>query len=301
MTEPQPGILDPVPALARYMVWSQPAADASRQDLGAALQRLATLVDGRQVVLGLGLRAVQALGAQIDGLHELPADVPGTLHPAVCTPAALWCWLRGADGDDSGSLLHLGRRIEHALAPALRLPMVVDAFRHREGRDLTGYEDGTENPTDDHARAVALVQGRGSGLDGSSFVAVQQWVHNFDRFEAMPADQQDASIGRRRSDNEELDHAPASAHVRRTAQEDFSPEAFSLRRSMPWAQDSRAGLMFVSFGHSLDAFETQWRRMLGADDGVADALFGFTRPVTGLSAWCPPLHAGRADLRALRL
>jgi putative iron-dependent peroxidase len=30
------------------------------------------------------------------------------------------------------------------------------------------------------------------------------------------------------------------------------------------------GLMFAAFGHSLDAFEAQWRRMLGLEDGVSD-------------------------------
>ena len=49
---------------------------------------------------------------------------------------------------------------------------------------------------------------------------------------AMSRKQQDHSIGRRKSDNQELGNAPASAHVKRTAQESFFPEAFVLRRSM---------------------------------------------------------------------
>jgi putative iron-dependent peroxidase len=112
---------------------------------------------------------------------------------------------------------------------------------------------------------------------------------------------QDASIGRRRSDNVELDDAPDSAHVRRTAQEDFSPEAFVLRRSMPWIDADHAGLMFVAFGASLAPFEAQLRRMSGAEDGVVDALFRFTRPVSGANYWCPPMKAGQLDLRAVGL
>ncbi|HPO21154.1 MAG TPA: Dyp-type peroxidase, partial [Rubrivivax sp.] len=121
------------------------------------------------------------------------------------------------------------------------------------------------------------------------------------RLEAMSRRQQDDAIGRRRSDNAELDDAPASAHVKRTAQESFEPEAFLLRRSMPWCDGLRSGLMFVAFGKSFDAFEVQLQRMLGADDGIADALFGFTRPVSGAYYWCPPLRDGRLDLRALGL
>jgi putative iron-dependent peroxidase len=136
-------------------------------------------------------------------------------------------------------------------------------------------------------------------LGGASFVAVQQWVHDLDKFAAIPRKQQDHAIGRRKSDNEEIGNAPPSAHVKRTGQESFSPEAFVLRRSMPWADATRAGLVFVAFGKSLDAFEAQLKRMVGAEDGTADALFTFTRPVTGVYLWCPPVRKGRLDLRAI--
>lgn len=295
MTSHQAGILQAIPAQARYMSWTLPPAGA---DLRAALRRLAAFADGSAVVVGLGPGLVAALGEDVPGLHEIP-PLGQAVQSTPVTPQALWCWLRAAGQADRGDLVHLTRRIEQAVQPALRLPVVVDAFRHHEGRDLTGYEDGTENPQGDEAAAAALVRGAGPGLDGSSFVSVQQWVHNFDSFEAMQPPERDHSIGRRLSDNEELDDAPPSAHVKRTAQESFTPEAFSLRRSMPWAQDGRAGLMFVSFGHSLHAFEAQLRRMTGAEDGIADALFRFTRPVTGANFWCPPMRDGRIDLSAV--
>ena len=39
--------------------------------------------------------------------------------------------------------------------------------------------------------------------------------------------------------------------------------------------------------------------MTGGEDGVSDALFEFTRPVTGAYFWCPPVRDGRLDLRVL--
>jgi len=233
----------------------------------------------------------------VPGLRDFPAGTGrGIEMPA--THGALWCWLRG---DDRGELVHRTRALETVLAPAYRLNAVLDAFRHGEGRDLTGYEDGSENPTGANAMAAAAVPGGGVGFEGGSFVAVQQWIHDFGRFDAMSRDEQDASIGRRREDNEELDDAPPSAHVKRTAQESFDPEAFVLRRSMPWADGARAGLVFVAFGRSFDAFEAQLNRMMGLEDGVTDALFRFTRPVTGAYYWCPPVKSTRLDLRALGL
>ena len=90
-----------------------------------------------------------------------------------------------------------------------------------------------------------------------------------------------------------------SAHVKRTAQESFSPEAFVLRRSMPWFEGSEGGLYFVAFAHTLDAFEAQLRRMVGKEDAITDGLFRFSRPVSGGYYWCPPVQGVRLDLRAL--
>ncbi len=106
-------------------------------------------------------------------------------------------------------------------------------------------------------------------------------------------------MGRRKSDNEELDDAPESAHVKRTAQESFAPEAFVVRRSMPWSNEQGAGLMFTAFGCTLDAFEAQLRRMSGQEDGITDALYRFSRPITGGYYWCPPVKDGHLDLSVL--
>jgi putative iron-dependent peroxidase len=40
-------------------------------------------------------------------------------------------------------------------------------------------------------------------------------------------------------------------------------------------------------------------RMVGAEDGIVDALFRFTLPETGSYFWCPPVTDGRLDLSAL--
>jgi putative iron-dependent peroxidase len=246
-------------------------------------------------VVGLGASLLRALDCTIPGMRRFPAYAgKGTKVPS--TPAALWCWVRG---DERGELVHLSRAIEHALAPAFALDTAIDGFRHGTGRDLTGFEDGTENPKNKKAVAAAIASGMGAGLDGASFAAVQLWVHNFERFNAMSGKAQDNAIGRRKRDNFELGDAPKSAHVKRTAQESFTPEAFVVRRSMPWNDAARAGLVFVAFGRTPDAFEAQLKRMAGAEDGIVDAIFRFTQPVTGCYFWCPPVKRGRLDLSAV--
>jgi putative iron-dependent peroxidase len=287
----QPGILAPVPRVARYLSFGL----APEAGPGPGLGRLAKAVDPHETVVGVGRSTVFALGRDIAALRDFPAGTArGIEVPA--THGALWCWLRG---EDRGELVHRTRALAAALGQAFRLESVIDAFRHADSRDLTGYEDGTENPSGSRALAAAAMHDVGTGLSGSSCVAVQQWLHDFERFDAMSRDEQDATIGRRRSDNDEIGDAPPSAHVKRTAQESFDPEAFVLRRSMPWAEGSSAGLVFVAFGRSFDAFEAQLGRMMGLEDGITDALFRFTRPLTGAYFWCPPVAGPRLDLRAL--
>jgi putative iron-dependent peroxidase len=299
----QPAVLADVPALGRYVFFALSAVDKAQ--VRECLARLVTLAEpegDQQVLVGVGPELAQLLGAQVPGLHAFEL-LKGAGVSVPSTPSALLCWLRG---HDRGDLVHLTRRLQQALAPALRMTQVVDAFRHGRGpnghgRDLTGYEDGTENPQEKAALDAAVLQAAGPGLAGSSFMAVQQWLHDFDAFEAMTEQARDQMMGRRRSDNDELDDAPDSAHVKRTAQESFAPEAFVLRRSMPWAADAQAGLMFVAFGKSFDAFEAILRRMAGLDDGLVDALFGISRPISSAYFWCPPMFDGRLDLRQLGL
>ncbi|MET0084216.1 MAG: Dyp-type peroxidase, partial [Sedimenticola sp.] len=270
MQDAQPGILANAPRQARYLTFSiKPDTDPRE-----VLRTLADSADGEKAVVGLGLPLLMTVGKGIDGMRTFPSLAgPGFSIPS--TPAALWIWLRS---DDRGDLLHSTRYYEQLLDGAFSLEQVIDAFQYRDSRDLTGYEDGTENPEGEEAVNAGIVQDQGSGIDGSSFVAVQQWVHDLDHFQSMPQPEQDDTIGRRISDNAEIEEAPASAHVKRTAQEDFEPEAFILRRSMPWADEQQAGLVFVAFGHSFDAFEALLNRMAGKDDGIVDALFRFTHP-----------------------
>ena len=293
MHNSQPGILQDVPLHSRYLTFSIDGDD----DIERGLLALASLADGDRLVVGVGQPLAEALGVELPGLEAFPV-FDEALVEVPATQAALWCWLRG---DDRGELLHDSRQIIELIGDGFVCDSIIDGFRYDIGRDLTGYEDGTENPTGAEAEAAAIVSGAGDGLDGSTFVAVQQWVHDLDDFLSRPEEEQDDVIGRCKSDNEELAEAPETAHIKRTAQEDFEPDAFVVRRSMPWVEGDHAGLVFVAFGKSFDAFSRLLRHMVGADDGQVDALFSFTTPVSGSYFWCPPMGKSGLDLRRLNL
>ncbi len=284
----QPGILAPLPSLSRYLT-----LDLRGSDARAALERFSAAEPGDGAVLGFGAAFLRAAGATIPGMRPFPR-FPDSQVELPHTPSAVWIWLRGSD---RGDLVHATRQWQALAGPDFVTTSVVDSFVHRDSRDLSGYVDGTENPTGDEAVRHGILDGEGP-MAGSSFVAVQRWRHDFAALERMSQKERDDSIGRRISDNEELEDAPESAHVKRTAQEDFDPEAFIVRRSMPWADPGGSGLHFVAFGRSLDAFDAQLFRMSGAEDGIVDAVFRFTRPETGATFWCPPTRGDRLDLSA---
>lgn len=292
MSSPQPLVLRAVPAHARFL-----AFDASpRIDPRPMLRALAELYDPETMLVGIGEPLTRRLEVSIPGLRTFPAMTgPGSAFPS----SQRWAWIYLA-GDDLGELVDRGRVLREKLHP-FTLREDVATFRYRGGRDLTGYEDGTENPTGDKAKAAAIVSGREKALEGSSFVSVQRWIHDLDGFRKRGDEEGDAIFGRSRVENLELPDAPVSAHVKRAAQETFDPPAFMVRRSMPWVSGEDAGLYFVAFGESLDRFERVLGRMAGLEDGVVDALLDFTRPLTGAHYWCPPLVDGALSFAALGL
>ena len=287
----QTGILADIPSRSRYLTF----VIKEPRELKSTLAGLSHMVDGNNVLIGIGVKIVNALRHNIPGLTTFPDYTQGPVS-VPATTGDLWCWLRG---DDRGELLHRGRALEVIAAPAFELHSVVDGFKYGNGLDLTGYEDGTENPKGQAAIDAAMIHGAGPGLDGSSFVAIQQWLHDLNHFESLLQVDQDNIIGRSKDDNHELADAPESAHVKRVEQEGFVPEAYILRRSMPWIENQQAGLMFVAFGKSFDAFEALLSRMVGQDDGITDALFTFSKPLTGNYYWCPPMGRDGVDLSYL--
>jgi porphyrinogen peroxidase len=285
----QAGIVQAVPALAQHLFFqcNVDASASTAQEKLAAL--LATL--GRQHVFGVSHSLCERLRVKAPPILKPFSTPAGSRLQLPSTPHDLWVWLRSKSQDPQGleraQLLQTSRQVQSLLAPAFRLKNHVDCFRHGEGRDLTGYEDGTENPKGKKALAAALAS------DGSSFVALQQWQHQWHKIDAMSPQQRNHAIGRVQKTNEEIEDVPESAHVKRTAQEDFilsdGSEGFSLRRSMPWSDGVHSGLMFTSFGKNFEAFEMQLAKMVGAVDGITDALFRMSKPVSGEYYWCPPV------------
>lgn len=280
----QPTILEPVPPAGSVLVFDlEPGADPRK-----GLDVLRTLPP--RVIVGIGEPLALALNKRVPGLRSFGAlSGVGMSFPAI--QGALWISI---GGDERGEVLDRALELRRKLR-GYRLIEEVDTFRYRGGRDLTGYEDGTENPKGDAAVEAAFTK------EGGAFVAVQKYLHDLERFTQFEAKARDAIIGRSFDTNEEIPDAVASAHVKRSAQESFDPPAYMVRRSMPWGTVSEHGLYFVAFVSELDKFERVLRRMAGLEDGVVDGLLTITRALSGGYYYCPPLDNGALDLRVLGL
>lgn len=284
-THAQPNILAERPPVGRTLTFRV----APETDLVAALRRVR---DGFPIdcgVIGIGQPVVLALRKEIDGLETFPA-MSGPACSVPSTQEALCFLLRGPD---RGVVFDQTQQIRELAGDAFLLVDSNDTFTYHGGRDLTRFEDGTENPKGRKAAEAAIRK------DGSSFLVVQRWVHDLARFRGFEEAHRELLIGRRADSNEEIEDAPPSAHIKRSEQESFDPPAFMVRRSMPWASAMQEGLEFIAFVESLSRFDIMMRRMAGLHDGIVDGLFTFSRPVTGGYYWCPPVEKGKLDLAAL--
>jgi putative iron-dependent peroxidase len=289
----QPLILDAIPEVGRFLEFDLRESADPRD----ALLRLAAATHPDHVVVGAGLPLVVALGATIPGLRAFPTlRGAGRMFPS--TQNALWLFVAGSS---DGELFDRARSAYLAVSDSFAVRQETSTFRYRGGRDLSGYEDGTENPVGDDAVAAAIVSSSVPGLDGATFVAVQRWRHDLTGFSALSENARDNAIGRSMITNKELAHAPSSAHVKRAAQESFSPPAHIVRRSMPWGGVAEHGLYFAAYGESLDRFERILTRISGVEDGVVDGLLTLSRAESGGYYFCPPLRDGMLDWTALGL
>lgn len=281
----QPAVLADRPPVGRTLLFRI----APQSDVPAALRRLRDGLSLECGVVGIGEPLVLALKKTVDGLRTFPA-MSGAACSVPSTQEALCFLLRGAD---RGIVFDLTQNIRELLGDAFLLVDSNDTFTYHGGRDLTRFEDGTENPKGDDAATAALRE------DGSSFLVVQRWVHDLSRFRDLDEEDRELLIGRRAESNEEIEDAPPSAHIKRTEQESFDPPMFMLRKSMPWANATQEGLEFVAQVKALDVFEIMMKKMVGHEDGIVDGLFTFSRPVTGGYYWCPRIAGERLDLTAL--
>jgi putative iron-dependent peroxidase len=208
--------------------------------------------------------------------------MPSTQHDAVV-------WLSGSAYD---VIFDMARSVIHDLAGQAWLGEETSSWSYRHDCDLTGFIDGSENPTLLDAPIAALLPEGVPGAAGTVLL-LQKWKHKVAEWEALPVDQQERIMGRTKLDSIELENKPSDSHVARTDQDEFGN---IFRRNMPYGSVDDHGTMFVGFSADQKRLSRMLDSMAGLITGTRDALTRFTQPLTGSYYFVPSLES----LRRLR-
>ena len=226
--------------------------------------------------------APDGLPYDLAGFNEDVVGADDFVMPAAQHDAVLW--LSGSSYD---VIFDEAREAIKALAQIATVADETSSWPYRRYRDLTGFEDGTKNPSLLAAPGLVLIP-EGLAGAGGTILLLQQWEHDATAWESLSQAAQERVIGRTKPDSVELDPQPTDSHVARTDQERFGN---IFRRNMPYGTVTTHGTMFVGFSASQRPLQEMLRSMAGVGDGIRDALTRYTKPVTGAYYFVPSTDA----------
>jgi porphyrinogen peroxidase len=253
----------------------------------ATLREPRTTIGGVNLVTGFRPELWASVGPDVApvglrGFNEPLVGRDGYTMPA--TQHDVVVWLSGAAYD---VVFDVSRGIVSALAGQATLALEIVGWPYHRDRDLTGFEDGLENPTlAEASREVSIDPG--SPGEGGSVLLLQQWEHDSARWEALPIDEQERAMGRTKLTGVELDPRPETSHVGSTDQDRFGK---IFRRNIGYGSLGRHGTIFVGFSRDRDRLEAMLESMAGIGGGQRDQLTRFTQPLTGAYYFVPSSEA----------
>jgi porphyrinogen peroxidase len=294
MATPQMGVFSLGTSVHGYLELDRRAGVTAQHlvDAVATLEEPHSTIGGVNLVVGLRPEVWAEVAPDQSPAGATSFAVPvegieGFLMPATQHDA--WLWVAGAAHD---VVFDAAASALRQLAEVATVATEVTGWSYRSNRDLTGFEDGTENPSLTEAAEVVAVPDGLPGA-GSTIVLVQQWAHDTAAWEALDVTRQEQVMGRTKADSIEFDDdvKPADSHVARTVVEVDGEELAIFRRNTPYGSASAHGTMFVGFSHDQALLDRMLRRMAGAEDGIRDALTRYTTPLTGAYYVCPSIEA----------
>ena len=235
-------------------------------------------------VMGVGSEAWDRLFGEPrpKELHPFREIRSGSRH-AISTPGDLLFHIRAARMD---LCFELATQIMTRLADAVSPVDEVQGFRYFDDRDLIGFVDGTENPTEKTAIDAAYIGAEDAGFAGGSYVIVQKYLHDLAGWNTLSTEAQERIIGRTKLSDIELDDAvkPTSAHNALTTIVENGKEMKILRDNMPFGSPARGefGTYFIGYCRTPRIIEQMLDNMfVGRPPGNYDRILDFSRAITG--------------------
>jgi putative iron-dependent peroxidase len=221
------------------------------------------------------------------GLHPF-REIRG-VHHAVSTPGDILFHLRAASMD---LCFELATHVMARLGGAVTTVDEVHGFKFFDDRDLIGFVDGTENPVNQSAIDAAIIGEEDAAFAGGSYVIVQKYLHDLDRWNKVPVEEQENIIGRHKlSDIEQrdADKKPYAHNVLTNIEED-GEQLQIVRDNMPFGEIGKDefGTYFIGYARSPHRIEKMLENMfVGNPPGTYDHLLDFSRAVTGCLFFVP--------------
>jgi putative iron-dependent peroxidase len=291
MSMPQTGIFALGTASHAYLEFDAREPGAARDVVGAvaALREPRTTMGGVNLVAGFRPELWREVvpedaPAEVEGFNADLVGLDGYRMPATQHDAVLW--LSGSAYD---VVFDTARAAIAALGAVASVAEEATSWPYRHDRDLTGFIDGSENPTLIDAPEIAVIPDGSPGA-GGSILLLQKWSHDATAWESLPVAGQEDVIGRTKDESIELDDMPPSSHVARTDQAEFGK---IFRRNMPYGTVIDHGTMFVGFSAEQQRLTRMLESMAGLTDGVRDALTSYSRPLTGAYYFVPSTQSLR--------
>ncbi len=243
-------------------------------------------------VMGFGSDAWDQLfkSARPAGLHVF-RELHAESRHAVATPGDILFHIRAARMD---LCFELATQFMARLSGAVYPVDEVHGFQYFDDRDLIGFVDGTENPTDQAAADATLIGDEDPGFAAGSYVIVQKYVHDMAAWNGLSTEDQEHIIGRTKLSDIELADAvkPTSAHNALTTIQENGKETKILRDNMPFGDAARGefGTYFIGYARSPRPIEQMLENMfVGRPPGNYDRLLDFSRALTGSLFFVPSL------------
>jgi len=298
--QPQP-VIAPLTRAAIFLVVTVKPTDDHRATVRAFCEDFPALVRAvafrdlegyLSCVMGFGSAAWDQLfkSARPAGLHVFREFHAGSRH-AVSTPGDILFHIRAARMD---LCFELATQFMARLGGAVSPVDEVHGFQYFDDRDLIGFVDGTENPTNQAAADATLIGDEDPGFTGGSYVIVQKYVHDMSAWNALSTEAQERIIGRTKLSDIELgdDVKPISAHNALTVLVENGKEIKILRDNMPFGDVARGefGTYFIGYARSPRPIEQMLENMfIGRPPGNYDRLLDFSRALTGNLFFVPSL------------
>ena len=216
-----------------------------------------------------------------------PINGPGGFTMPA-TQADVWVWVAGGN---RSTVFDNARAVIDALREHAAVAREVTGWVYQYDRDLTGFIDGTENPSLLEAPGVVVVH-EGPGA-GSCVVLFQVWGHDAVAWETLGVQGQENTMGRMKSDSVEIpaERMPSNAHVPRVTIEKDGSEFKIFRRNVAYGGVTDHGTAFVGFSRDQWRIAEMLRRMAGATDHIRDSLTFWVTPLSGAFYTVPSLEA----------